>query len=111
MKRWIAMLLTVCMLISLCPVGVFAEPATGGTEPAQTVQTEQSATGATGVEPAANPVAVPKTEKPTNPVADTKAAEPTAETGYRAHYGNQGYGTHRRDQGYRAYYGNQGHGA
>ena len=80
MKRWIAMLLTVCMLISLCPVGVFAEPATGGTEPAQTVQTEQSATGATGVEPAANPVAVPKTEKPTNPVAETKAAEPTAET-------------------------------
>ena len=55
MKRWIAMLLTVCMLISLCPVGVFAEPATGGTEPAQTVQTEQSATGATGVEPAAAP--------------------------------------------------------
>ena len=49
MKRWIAMLLTVCMLISLCPVGVFAEPATGGTEPAQTVQTGQSATGATGV--------------------------------------------------------------
>ncbi|MDD6371994.1 MAG: hypothetical protein PUG34_05800, partial [Eubacteriales bacterium] len=80
MKRWIAMLLTVCMLISLCPVGVFAEPATGGTEPAQTVQTEQSATGATGVEPAANPVAVPETEKPTNPVAETKAAEPTAET-------------------------------
>lgn len=55
MKRWIAMLLTVCMLISLCPVGVFAESATGGTEPAQTVQTEQSATGATGVEPAAAP--------------------------------------------------------
>ena len=55
MKRWIAMLLTVCMLISLCPVGVFAEPTTGGTEPAQTVQTEQSATGATGVEPAAAP--------------------------------------------------------
>ena len=55
MKRWIAMLLTVCMLISLCPVGAFAEPATGGTEPAQTVQTEQSATGATGVEPAAAP--------------------------------------------------------
>ena len=47
MKRWIAMLLTVCMLISLCPVGAFAEPATGGTEPAQTVQTEQGATGAT----------------------------------------------------------------
>lgn len=55
MKRWIAMLLTVCMLISLCPVGVFAESATGGAEPAQTVQTEQSATGATGVEPAAAP--------------------------------------------------------
>ncbi|MCI6296477.1 MAG: InlB B-repeat-containing protein, partial [Clostridiales bacterium] len=55
MKRWIAMLLTVCMLISLCPVGVFAEPATGGTEPAQTVQTKQSATGATGEEPAAAP--------------------------------------------------------
>lgn len=55
MKRWIAMLLTVCMLISLCPVGVFAESATGGTEPAQTVQTEQGATGATGVEPAAAP--------------------------------------------------------
>ena len=47
MKRWIAMLLTVCMLFSLCPVGAFAEPATGGTEPAQTVQTEQGATGAT----------------------------------------------------------------
>lgn len=40
MKRWIAMLLTVCMLFSLCPVGAFAESATGGTEPAQTVQTE-----------------------------------------------------------------------
>ena len=47
MKRWIAMLLTVCMLISLCPVGAFAESAAGGTEPAQTVQTEQGATGAT----------------------------------------------------------------
>ena len=47
MKRWIAMLLTVCMLFSLCPVGAFAESATDGTEPAQTVQTEQGATGAT----------------------------------------------------------------
>ena len=56
MKRWIAMLLTVCMLFSLCPVGAFAEPATGGTEPAQTVQTEQDtadATGATNEEPKA----------------------------------------------------------
>ena len=48
MKRWIAMLLTVCMLFSLCPVGAFAEPATGGTEPAQTVQTEQDTADATG---------------------------------------------------------------
>lgn len=48
MKRWIAMLLTVCMLFSLCPVGAFAEPATGGTEPAQTVQTEQNTADATG---------------------------------------------------------------
>ena len=48
MKRWIAMLLTVCMLFSLCPVGAFAEPATDGTEPAQTVQTEQDTAGATG---------------------------------------------------------------
>ena len=48
MKRWIAMLLTVCMLISLCPVGAFAESATGGTEPAQTVQTEQDTADATG---------------------------------------------------------------
>ena len=48
MKRWIAMLLTVCMLFSLCPVGAFAEPATDGTEPAQTVQTEQDTADATG---------------------------------------------------------------
>lgn len=48
MKRWIAMLLTVCMLFSLCPVGAFAESATGGTEPAQTVQTEQDTADATG---------------------------------------------------------------
>lgn len=48
MKRWIAMLLTVCMLFSLCPVGAFAEPATGGTEPVQTVQTEQDTADATG---------------------------------------------------------------
>lgn len=48
MKRWIAMLLTVCMLFSLCPVGAFAEPATGGTEPAKTVQTEQDTADATG---------------------------------------------------------------
>lgn len=48
MKRWIAMLLTVCMLFSLCPVGAFAEPATGGTEPAQTVQTERDTADATG---------------------------------------------------------------
>ena len=48
MKRWIAMLLTVCMLFSLCPVGAFAEPATSGTEPDQTVQTEQDTADATG---------------------------------------------------------------
>ena len=84
MKRWIAMLLTVCMLISLCPVGVFAESATGGTEPAQTVQTEQSATGATGVEPAAAPEnkeePTPAPEGAENPPA-APAPESNAENG------------------------------
>ena len=84
MKRWIAMLLTVCMLISLCPVGVFAETATGGTEPAQTVQTEQSATGATGVEPAAAPEnkeePTPAPEGAENPPA-APAPESNAENG------------------------------
>lgn len=84
MKRWIAMLLTVCMLISLCPVGVFAEPATGGAEPTQTVQTEQSATGATGVEPAAAPEnkeePTPAPEGAENPPA-APAPEGNAENG------------------------------
>ena len=80
MKRWIAMLLTVCMLISLCPVGVFAEPATGGTEPTQNVQTEQGATGATGTEKPAGSTTETKAAEPTNPTTETKATEPTNPT-------------------------------
>ena len=89
MKRWIAMLLTVCMLISLCPVGVFAESATGGTEPAQTVQTEQSATGATGVEPAAAPE---NKEEPTPAPegAENPPAAPASESNGNAPAENSG---------------------
>ena len=89
MKRWIAMLLTVCMLISLCPVGVFAESATGGTEPAQTVQTEQSATGATGEKPAAAPE---NKEEPTPAPegAENPPAAPASESNGNAQAENSG---------------------
>ena len=62
MKRWIAMLLTVCMLISLCPVGVFAEPATGatGVEPAAAPENKEEPTPAP--EGAENPPAAPAPE-------------------------------------------------
>ena len=92
MKRWIAMLLTVCMLISLCPVGVFADSATGGTEPAQTVQTEQSATGATGEEPAAapenkeEPTPAPEGAKnpPAAPASESNGNAPAEDSGENA---------------------------